>query len=1612
MLPSAREVEELVVATVRGGNWARAVMLFAGALKLPCVPTSRTYAEVVAAVATRSTWEVTVQVLDRLQTSPLSARAVYHTAADAILARNDGVIPEKLLALILSARRRRVTLDARHYMQCSRLLLDSGDWHGALLVCSHERLIQHAPFLAQPTMLAAAAGHHWVAGLKIMSSLLALGNIPSAAITESFIRCFSPTSPWWRALAVASVLTCRDAPEVKQRAHDLREEVTHHAKSPEINAKEGRRRVLLRVANGGPMPEDLTMGEAKEVLAMMKDRQWERALDLFCAFPALLELTPRPPALLLPMTVLGNVARRLRYWEALWEAVSRTLIAVPMDNVLSAASLFLAYMRIEEQGADAQEKAKEVARARDAVIAFINNRRMHEGRALEPAALHSFVHSTCTRGCWEDALSFTERPAVVFAELVERSNWQAAIAIYGTMLPSAQERAGPQLEHLFISMGLWVPALRYAQSYLPDDTFALRSLAIPLCAALGQWRRALHMLFCHVPLPTAAEALLKRYCFLRHTEETIYEASESGDWMKALQAWNAVRQIPYDRTILARRGGEGNTDEDAHPCISPHALKCTAKLLLEHQRYDDCCLVLSSHKPTASDPLLLRFLQMFYYIRLSPLSYGRVLQKYREAHAPYRVVLDGYAVLALSVSGNHSGAFWILRSLSSTREAELENAIARGFDEVPHVKQMFSSLLLKGAKSSQVVDLEAVMGMLIPCVKSFEEVNLFNEPLTAFWGSDSDALRECALSISTKLAQHMMAKELPVPWAVLRIVAGGLDRPAECSTAHLLYEAVRQQGVLSTTEEVERVGDEKSGFWRPSKEERDIFFRRCAEAFIRMGHWSRALEAMQDCEATDEMTLFRIAVLLKEEKDCRMRMAHRVILEATSNDDKNTSDDNSSLVLGRQAEEALFALTQLHAWKAALVVFNGVVAGGRHWSRGSGGSLSSGVVNALLSSVASFGHWELALQILKTVQKEFSNVIAFIDKGITDVLRSVRRHGGAIMCSKLLLFFVEEMGGVPTPLQYEVLLGSVLGSQLTAVERDVCAENLKRLSQSLNEKQVIDLILAITISGRSWEEEDTDGAIVLPFAGMERRQRMALSNHPRPTCWIPVERPPLSVDEFHQLCHLAPRIVLATSRGLETLSQEAFSGRFRPFELKLLLQHYRMEVLALVRDTGDGALALDTQLVEYCRESKLLHILLLPHERVWRRTLPPVGTESAAAFIERLTSAVFHGFASPQTVAAVWEMCHPFVTQLAEKRWPWLCEYELLRAVRRRGGKPPTSLLTRPDASRVEITSYWATYGRAIWPELFFSGPELCQLAVYVPLVEPLLGNEQELSELLAGIQLAHFSVEAIPQGEELLRQPRSVRAIHAVFKLAFKTLKRLHTQLDTDARGGRFYYHHHPDASLWKRYSSEANMKERLPRWALALRIIHHYRRFTANTLPPRMLAALFSACASDAAEATCVPKKKAKQPKKLSFWELAIQCAQTVEPKFTPTLWYHAMQLACLQMSFKGAYARASEEYCLEDMHDTSLQATSRVLLSHAKKRDGKIPFAVSLLLIDQMKELMDEVHSREYAQDESTQGEDALTLWALLQNHGCLERMEPPHAVLLRRLFLEGNPSSEAL
>ncbi|KEG13427.1 putative NADH-dependent fumarate reductase [Trypanosoma grayi] len=1631
MPPSAREVEEVILATLKRGDWARAATLLAGAVKLPCVPTSRTYMEVVAAVVTRSTWEDTVRVLDRLQTSPLSARALYHTAADALLLGLGSVAADSLLAIILAARRRRVPLAPRHHVQCSHLLLGVGDWCGAILAGSQERLVQHVPALAHPMMLAAAAGRQWIVGSKIMSSLLVTGSAPSGNVTESFIRCFTPTSPWWRALAVASVLSSSSSssePGVSQAARELRAEVERGVEFPGIDAEKKRFHTATHPVEGHVQSDDFTLEEATVVLATMKEQHWDKALNLLRSFPALLSIAPRSRALLSPMALHNTAARRYYYWEAVWQAVSHSLASAPIDEALTIACSFAEYVRAQTAAADnkggdssLQEKMEEVERAGHTMSTFISTRFREEKRSLEPVALHSFVQAACACGWWEDALSLTERPAVVFTALVQGCRWQAAMAVYGAMQPSAQERVAPQLEHLYISRGLWVPALQYAQQRLPGDTLALRNLAIPLCGALGQWSRALSLLR-HVSNPTALENLLQRHCIMQHSEECVRSACRSGDWMKALQKWEVIRRLAHDQTTVSF-GGKREIEEESQLRMSPHAVKSVAKLLLDHQRYDECCMVVSAHTPTASDPVLLRCLQLFYHIRQSPLLYGRVLQKYREAHTPYRIVLDCYAILALGVSENHVGAFSILQQLMSEQNADGDITIAQRLDEVPHVKTLLSTILCHITEPSRASDVEAVMASLTKCMRSLDDIDFLSKPLTAFWASENEALRGCAFRVSVGLLQHMTARELPVPWAVMRILAEGLQGSSSPSTVNHLYKALLHRSSFDASRLLvigggggsggsgEDVSGEKSEVLRTWQEDKCVLFRMCAQAFIHEGQWERALDAMQHCETADPEVLFRTAVLAKEEKERRKRMVHCVVAEAVANNE----DGLHYVTSRRQVEGALLTLMQLQAWREALVLFNSSVAPYQRFDNT--GRVPGPVFGALLSCVATSAPWETTLRLLTKVQQELPPGANSLDKGLTDVLRSLRCHGGPIICSRVLLFMVEEMGIAPTPEQYEVLLHSCLGSQLTTVERDACAVNLKRLSRSLNEKQVLDLVLAITKSRGSWEEHedgvvDADDVRSSTNVGVQRRH----SSHQCTslTSWMPKERPPLSAEELRQLYHLAPLIILATPRRLEGLSRQAFMARFRPFELKLLLQHYRLEVLAHLDDCDDdGAFAFDAHLVEHCQNNQLLHVLLTAYEGAWLRLSRTAAGENKSEFLEQLRCEVFNGFASPRAVMAVWEACRSSVSQLAAQRWPWLCEYELLREVRRRGGRTPASLHTRPGMSKTTIASYWGTYGRVLWPEMFLSGPELCQLAVYVPLVEPLLGkeHEQQFRELLTGIQVAHFSPEAIPQQESLLRQPRSVDAIRAVFRLAFKTLKRLHAQLDMDARGGRYYYHHYPDASLWRRYAQQCDVLpagRRLSRWSLALRILHHYRRCTTTALQPRTLAALFAACAADAADGICGSCEAHCGEGEISWWAMALQCAQNVEPALSRTLWRHAMQLACVSSSplARGSTANAGE-YRAEDMCDTSLQAIIRVVLYHVKGSDARrIPFRVSLLLVDRMKELLCVSPSFGAAQrEDNNKGEDALIVWVLLQKHHCLEKMEPLHAALLKRLVLEG-------
>nr|CCD14622.1 unnamed protein product [Trypanosoma congolense IL3000] len=630
------------------------------------------------------------------------------------------------------------------------------------------------------------------------------------------------------------------------------------------------------------------------------------------------------------------------------------------------------------------------------------------------------------------------------------------------------------------------------------------------------------------------------------------------------------------------------------------------------------------------------------------------------------------------------------------------------------------------------------------------------------------------------------------------------------------------------------------------------------------------------------------------------------------------------------------------------------------------------------------------------------------------------------MCSRLLLFMAEKMGYFPAADHYYMLLRSCLDSGLTFAEREFCAKNLKHLSHSINERQIINLVSSIGSSGmlHSSQCDENDhlisrSQIITHHEGKKRRFTSA-------GVWLTGDRPPLNPEELQRLCEVAPLIIVLSSHDMERLSRQFLGGRFASFELALLLHHYRLEVMESVEKGSDNFV--NTELVEHCRKSKLVHILLLRYERPSRRVLRSGNKCSVRSFLEMIRWEVFKGLASVRTVALVWEVSLPSVSALAASRWSRVCEYELLTEVRRRAGRPPKSLSTRPSAARVEIAKYWSTYGRIVWPELFFSGPELCQIAVYVPLLESLLTREDHLLDLVSGIHASHFAAHSIPNEERLFRAPRSMEAIRAVINLVFSGLKRLHAELEVDSRGERRYYRYEPNKELWERIERDMQRRQgvpenslihteteyRIPRWSLALHILHHYKRSTRATLDARTLAVLFSACAADVAEMKHIDSIGQQQEKQsTTWWMLAICCAQCVEPNLTHAVWRSAIQLTSLTQVSKLQTTPPTETYKVEDIGDISLRATMRVVLCQAASvgRGGRIPFPTSLLLVEQLKELLADSlcfsppSSSGIYQGGSDAGEhDALVVWHLLQSHHCFDKMEPLHVKLLQRVVLE--------
>ncbi|KAG5512152.1 hypothetical protein GH5_07630 [Leishmania sp. Ghana 2012 LV757] len=123
--PSPVEVHQVIARAAQRGQWEHAVRLLLGALHSHCVPLAQTYQLVLLAALCGGGWEASVQLTQQVATSTLSATALYHTAADLLLAKStaemkntsrslDRVVLEELVPLMQADATQHVAWHPRH----------------------------------------------------------------------------------------------------------------------------------------------------------------------------------------------------------------------------------------------------------------------------------------------------------------------------------------------------------------------------------------------------------------------------------------------------------------------------------------------------------------------------------------------------------------------------------------------------------------------------------------------------------------------------------------------------------------------------------------------------------------------------------------------------------------------------------------------------------------------------------------------------------------------------------------------------------------------------------------------------------------------------------------------------------------------------------------------------------------------------------------------------------------------------------------------------------------------------------------------------------------------------------------------------------------------------------------------------------------------------------------------------------------------------------------------------------------------------------------------------------------------------------------------------------
>ncbi|GET85613.1 hypothetical protein, conserved [Leishmania tarentolae] len=234
--PSPFEVHQVIARAAQRGQWEHAIRLLVGSLHSHCVPLAETYQLILLTALRGGGWKASVQLTKQVATSTLSTAALYHTAADLMLAKPtfdvetsvkspDCVVLGELVPLMLADATQHVVWHQRHREAALRALGKAEKyekmsvlfrrWKAGTAICGGVSRLRYSDEEATLLMTAFSVTGDWNsaealrASLSHVSTPLLVSYVRAFAVAAQHAETSSPTGlqqlvPWEIAVDIAA----------------------------------------------------------------------------------------------------------------------------------------------------------------------------------------------------------------------------------------------------------------------------------------------------------------------------------------------------------------------------------------------------------------------------------------------------------------------------------------------------------------------------------------------------------------------------------------------------------------------------------------------------------------------------------------------------------------------------------------------------------------------------------------------------------------------------------------------------------------------------------------------------------------------------------------------------------------------------------------------------------------------------------------------------------------------------------------------------------------------------------------------------------------------------------------------------------------------------------------------------------------------------------------------------------------------------------------------------------------------------------------------------------------------------------------------------------------